>query len=181
MDSDPKRLQQILKNLLSNAVKFTAHGHVQVRVGLADARLERRPPGARAAPSRWWPFAVEDTGIGVPPDKQRLIFEAFQQADAGTSAQVRRHRPGPRDQPRAGGAARRRDQAHQRRMAGQHVHALPAAALCRRRASVRSAAAQRRRIRRRDARAGLTVLPVAREEHIADDRNAHRGRRPRCC
>ena len=47
MESDDKRLQQILKNLLSNAVKFTAHGHVQVSVGLADAGLERRPPGAQ--------------------------------------------------------------------------------------------------------------------------------------
>src|SRR6185312_9229246 len=37
MDSDPKRLQQILKNLLSNAMKFTSHGHVEVRVGLAQA------------------------------------------------------------------------------------------------------------------------------------------------
>jgi signal transduction histidine kinase/HAMP domain-containing protein len=84
MHSDSKRLQQILKNLLSNAVKFTAHGHVQVRVGIAtqgwtpDHAVLRNAPQVVA-------FAVEDTGIGVPPDKQRLIFEAFQQADAGTS------------------------------------------------------------------------------------------------
>jgi HAMP domain-containing protein/signal transduction histidine kinase/DNA-binding response OmpR family regulator len=84
MDSDPKRLQQILKNLLSNAVKFTTHGHVEVRVGLAtqgwslDHLVLNNTPQVIA-------FAVEDTGIGVAPEKQRLIFEAFQQADAGTS------------------------------------------------------------------------------------------------
>ncbi|MES2957110.1 MAG: HAMP domain-containing protein [Pseudomonadota bacterium] len=84
MHSDGKRLQQILKNLLSNAVKFTSHGHVEIRVGLAtqgwslDHHVLKQAPAVLA-------FAVEDTGIGVAPDKQRLIFEAFQQADAGTS------------------------------------------------------------------------------------------------
>src|ERR1700683_2455286 len=84
MESDPKRLQQILKNLLSNAVKFTSTGHVKVHVSLAaegwspDHAVLRNAPQVVA-------FAVEDTGIGVAPDKQRLIFEAFQQADAGTS------------------------------------------------------------------------------------------------
>ena len=52
MISDSKRLQQILKNLLSNAVKFTSHGHVDVRVGFANVRLERRSSGARARPTR---------------------------------------------------------------------------------------------------------------------------------
>ena len=85
MVSDPKRLQQILKNLLSNAVKFTSQGHVQVQRELADARLERRPLDARTTRQQVVAFTVEDTGIGVAPEKQRLIFEAFQQADAGTS------------------------------------------------------------------------------------------------
>ncbi|MDB5956902.1 HAMP domain-containing protein [Ramlibacter sp.] len=84
MDSDAKRLQQILKNLLSNAVKFTSHGHVQVRVGLAQGGWSNDHPVLSQAPNVV-AFTVEDTGIGVPPEKQRLIFEAFQQADAGTS------------------------------------------------------------------------------------------------
>ncbi len=84
MESDPKRLQQILQNLLSNAVKFTTHGHVQIQVSFATRGWSLDHPvlsGARQVVA----FAVEDTGIGVATEKQRLIFEAFQQADAGTA------------------------------------------------------------------------------------------------
>ncbi|MDB5264426.1 MAG: putative histidine kinase, atypical hybrid, partial [Adhaeribacter sp.] len=84
MNSDPKRLQQILKNLLSNAVKFTSQGQVQVHVGLATKGWNLDHPVLRQA-QHVVAFAVEDTGIGVALEKQRLIFEAFQQADAGTS------------------------------------------------------------------------------------------------
>jgi len=84
MESDPKRLQQILKNLLSNAVKFTSQGHVHVKVALATQGWSPEHP-VLSSGQQVVAFTVEDTGIGVAPDKQRLIFEAFQQADAGTS------------------------------------------------------------------------------------------------
>ena len=84
MESDPKRLQQVLKNLLSNAVKFTSQGQVEVRVALAAEGWTSDHPVLSKA-TQVVGFAVEDTGIGVAPEKQRLIFEAFQQADAGTS------------------------------------------------------------------------------------------------
>jgi HAMP domain-containing protein/signal transduction histidine kinase/DNA-binding response OmpR family regulator len=84
MESDDKRLQQVLKNLLSNAVKFTAQGHVHVSVGLAKQGWSSDHPALSQA-DKVVAFSVEDTGIGIAPEKQRLIFEAFQQADAGTS------------------------------------------------------------------------------------------------
>jgi signal transduction histidine kinase/DNA-binding response OmpR family regulator/HAMP domain-containing protein len=84
IESDPQRLQQILKNLLSNAVKFTAIGHVNLRVNLATAGWSVDHPTLSRV-EHVVAFSVEDTGIGIAPDKQKLIFEAFQQADAGTS------------------------------------------------------------------------------------------------
>jgi signal transduction histidine kinase/HAMP domain-containing protein/CheY-like chemotaxis protein len=71
IETDEQRLQQILKNLLSNAIKFTNTGSVTLRV--------TRGEGDNVA------FAVEDTGIGIPPDKLKLIFEAFQQAEGSIS------------------------------------------------------------------------------------------------
>jgi HAMP domain-containing protein/CheY-like chemotaxis protein len=84
MTTDAKRLQQVLKNLLSNAFKFTETGGVKLSV----ARVERgwsfdHPVLNRAGAVL--AFEVRDSGIGIPPEKQRIIFEAFQQADAGTS------------------------------------------------------------------------------------------------
>ena len=82
--TDRQRLQQVLKNLLSNAFKFTDEGGVVLRVELAK-------PGQQFAgdvltrAERVIGFSVADTGIGIPRDKLRLIFEAFQQADGTTS------------------------------------------------------------------------------------------------
>ena len=84
LHTDPKRLQQILKNLLSNAFKFTSHGRVEVRVGLATNGFNPSHP-VLSRTARVVSLAVSDTGIGIPTEKQKLIFEAFQQADAGTA------------------------------------------------------------------------------------------------
>jgi HAMP domain-containing protein/CheY-like chemotaxis protein/signal transduction histidine kinase len=82
--TDSKRLQQVLKNLLSNAFKFTEKGGVRMSVFAAESGWsEEHPVLGRSASVV--AFAVTDTGIGIPPEKQRIIFEAFQQADAGTS------------------------------------------------------------------------------------------------
>src|SRR4029077_15690249 len=82
--SVPKRLQQILKNLLSNAFKFTSQGHVAMRVQRVVEGWSVDHPVLRQSHSAI-AIAVTDTGIGIPAEKQKLIFEAFQQADAGTS------------------------------------------------------------------------------------------------
>ena len=82
--TDSKRLLQVLKNLLSNALKFTDHGGVRLHVALATSGWSSDHPILKQAPSVA-EFSVSDTGIGIPPEKQRIIFEAFQQADAGTA------------------------------------------------------------------------------------------------
>ena len=82
--TDSKRLQQVLKNLLSNAFKFTEHGSVKLSVNLVEKGWSDGHPILSTAGSVV-AFEVTDSGIGIAPDKQRIIFEAFQQADASTS------------------------------------------------------------------------------------------------
>jgi signal transduction histidine kinase/HAMP domain-containing protein/DNA-binding response OmpR family regulator len=84
MFTDIKRMQQIIKNLLSNAFKFTHHGSVSLSVkpvgsGWSSDNDDLNAAGPVVA------FSVSDTGIGIAPEKQQLIFEAFQQADGSTS------------------------------------------------------------------------------------------------
>jgi len=82
--TDQKRLQQILKNLLSNAFKFTEKGRVSLHIKAVERRGHFGLESLNQA-EMIIGFSVVDTGIGIPADKQQIIFEAFQQADGTTS------------------------------------------------------------------------------------------------
>jgi HAMP domain-containing protein/signal transduction histidine kinase/CheY-like chemotaxis protein len=84
MITDLKRLQQVLKNLLSNALKFTETGRVSLRIERVARGWQPGNPSLESADAVI-AFSVEDTGIGIPMEKQRIIFESFQQADGTTS------------------------------------------------------------------------------------------------
>ena len=82
--TDSKRLQQILKNLLSNAFKFTHDGEVSLTITPAESGWSEDHEELNKA-QKVVAFVVSDSGIGISPDKQQIIFEAFQQADGSTS------------------------------------------------------------------------------------------------
>ena len=84
MTTDSQRLQQVAKNLLSNALKFTDRGSVRLDLSMVPPSRSFRNPRL-AASTRRVAIAVTDTGIGVAPAQQQVIFEAFQQADGTTS------------------------------------------------------------------------------------------------
>ncbi len=84
MQTDAKRLQQVLKNLLSNAFKFTERGEVALHIRTASEGWNPENEDLNSA-KEVVAFSVSDTGIGIPLDKQQIIFEAFQQADGSTN------------------------------------------------------------------------------------------------
>ena len=82
---DNNRLQQILKNLLSNGFKFTEKGSVTLNIRTVEPGSQKFTVNTLNEAPVVLAFAVQDTGIGIPPEKQNLIFEAFQQADGTTN------------------------------------------------------------------------------------------------
>jgi HAMP domain-containing protein/signal transduction histidine kinase/DNA-binding response OmpR family regulator len=83
--TDEMRLRQVLRNLLSNALKFTERGSVTLRMFTPDEPEWSVDNELLNNASQVVAFSVIDTGIGIPRDKQKIVFEAFQQADGGTS------------------------------------------------------------------------------------------------
>jgi signal transduction histidine kinase/DNA-binding response OmpR family regulator/HAMP domain-containing protein len=84
METDIQRLNQILKNLLSNAFKFTEKGEVSLKI--FEAKKRWKPGNSNLDNAKQViGFSIKDTGIGIPQDKQMIIFEAFQQAEGSTS------------------------------------------------------------------------------------------------
>ncbi|MBW1896703.1 MAG: GAF domain-containing protein, partial [Deltaproteobacteria bacterium] len=81
--TDRQRIEQILKNLFSNAFKFTDKGSITFKIGRPDDKIDLSKSGLD--PGSAVAFSVSDTGMGIRQDQQRLIFEAFQQADGSTS------------------------------------------------------------------------------------------------
>ncbi len=85
LETDIQRLNQILKNLLSNSFKFTEKGSVRLKIYEATKNWKHGNNPNLDAATKVVAFAISDTGIGIPQDKQNIIFEAFQQAEGSTS------------------------------------------------------------------------------------------------
>ncbi|MBC7486514.1 MAG: HAMP domain-containing protein [Cytophagaceae bacterium] len=85
VETDIQRLNQILKNLLSNSFKFTEKGSVRLKIYEANRNWKQGNSLNLDAATKVVAFAITDTGIGIPQDKQNIIFEAFQQAEGSTS------------------------------------------------------------------------------------------------
>jgi len=86
---DPQRIRQVLVNLLSNAVKFTTDGEVVLKANLVsiggDAPSIAMPAGQHVMPGSWLHIVVSDTGIGIDPRDQLIIFDAFRQVDGSNT------------------------------------------------------------------------------------------------
>ncbi len=85
IETDQQRVEQIIKNLLSNAFKFTEQGSVRLDIYRPQPDIDLSQSGLE--PAQAIAISVTDTGIGMTPEQQQLIFEAFQQADGSTSRQ----------------------------------------------------------------------------------------------
>jgi CheY-like chemotaxis protein/signal transduction histidine kinase len=83
MTTDRQRVEQVIKNLMSNAIKFTQEGGITVNIHRPSALVNLSRSGLEH--KKAIAISVSDTGVGIPEDKQKLIFEAFQQADGTTS------------------------------------------------------------------------------------------------
>ena len=85
IETDPQRVKQIIKNMLSNAFKFTSEGQVSLDIGRPQAGVDLS--ASELDPAEAIAISVSDTGIGMAPEQQKIIFEAFQQADGSTNRQ----------------------------------------------------------------------------------------------
>ena len=110
---DAGRLRQVLLNLVGNAIKFTDAGR--------GGRARRGRRRTRARGEVGLRFAVSDTGIGIPPDKQETDLPGLRAGGHLDHAEVRRHRPGPDDRRPAGGPDGRDDHGGERAGPGQHL------------------------------------------------------------
>ena len=178
--TDSKRLQQVLKNLLSNAFKFTEQGGVQLRITAATQRLERRTIRCSNQAPTVVAFEVTDTGIGIPAEKQQHHLRGVPAGGCQHQPQIRRHRPGPGDQPRTGQPARRRDPAAQ----PARRRAAPSRSICRwptpaRWPPPRSALSATHPPQRTQRRSGPVDERLV--EQVADDRGELRPDDDPCC